>query len=395
MAATGNVKISELTQHRFNDINGQEMIPMSWSQNGDSSYESYKVTVQDLKSYFGKALNIEAGVDPSTGEPIPGPVNTYLYSYGNEISYLDRDLGQYNGGADGNFCPIHSIDLSVDKANAYIYEDGTEGTYNGWSISNAVNVKEGTLYLLKFPDGSEVPADWAVFAKRHVHTYYEITGYRDVEVVVTKEDGTTEIVIVREPIYGPAQTEVVYEPRSFHYDKFSDVQHTGYGIPKSGYLIFFAPENEEIVISAPTEALTNTKLHAVHYAIFSEIGEKFLGATTDLTQVISEAVAELEGRVESLEANQDSMGAGSVSSINSMAMPQFRGGDLVIISDHAPMSVNYRVDEYGSYVTAPAENSANHAPDYANHAGQIWVTSTNAWMALQAGSAAWKQISLS
>lgn len=368
MAATGNVKISELTKHPLNQIDGSEMLPMSWSADGSSSYESYKVFLDDIASYTGAYLGV-------TGE---GGTKDVVESHEKHISYLERDLGQYEGGLDGNFCDNHSQPVTVAIENAYIYKDGSQGSASGWAISNSVSVKEGSLYLLKLNATTSVPDGYCLFAKRHVHTYYPITGYEDKEVTIVRPDGSTETITVREPVYGDAQTEVVYEPRSFHYDDYA-AGGESYGIPKHKYVVFFAPEDEDIVCCANTADIDNTMLYAVHYGVFSEIAEKFMGATSDLTQVISEAVAELEGRVEALEAGKDSLGDGTAHSLDVMTMPKYRGGEAVVESDHMPMAAGYQVDEYGAYITSPT--FVNHAPDYANHAGQIWSENGRLWIA--------------
>ena len=56
MAATGNVKISELTNH--SNVDGREVLPISWEQTPGSGYESYKVSFDSLKSYVGQSLDI-------------------------------------------------------------------------------------------------------------------------------------------------------------------------------------------------------------------------------------------------------------------------------------------------------------------------------------------------
>ena len=352
MAATGNVKISELTNHSFDRLNGAELLPLSWSENGDGSYESFKMSLQDVVDYAG-----------AQAKP---------------ISYLERDLGQYEGTLEGNFCDLHSSDITIATFNSYITRDGETGNDNNWGISAPLSVKEGTLYLLQLPDNFNLPDGRILFAKRHVHEYYPITGYRDVEVTITHEDGSTETITVREPIYSDEpQVDVVYEPRSFHYSQTSD--HQGYGLPKSNFVVFLAPEDEDIVISAPRTSMENKKLYATHYGVFSEIAEKFLGSNSDLTMAISEAIAELDGRVSACEAAKDSLGDGTAHSLDVMTMPKFRGGDMVVVSDHMPMTSNYQVDEYGAYITSPT--LVNHAPDYANHAGQMWSENGRLWIA--------------
>ena len=360
MAATGNVKISELTLH--SNVDGREVLPISWEQTAGSGYESYKVTFDALKSYVGQSLGV-TGTDGLTAK---------VTSYGKEISYLKRDLGQYAGGLDGNYCSNHSINLTVASANRAINANGENVSLSGYSISNKVSVKEGILYLLAL--SADMPTNVSLFAKQHEHVYYPITGYQD--VTTTLEDGTT--ITVREPIYGAAQTDVVYEPLSTHY---MSMAAGGYGRPSSGMVIFYATEDEDIVISAPSANISGQKLYAVHYAIFSEIADKFIGNTTDISRVIAEAVAALEGRVEACEGNTGTIGKATAIEIDNLEMPKFRGGKMIIDAADAPSS------------TATATKPA----DVPNHKGQMWIDDNgHAWLAVSAGTyAGWKQITLS
>ena len=361
MAATGNVKISELTNH--SNVDGREVLPISWEQTPGGGYESYKVSFDSLKSYVGQSLDITG----NTG------LAARVTSYGKEISYLKRDLGQYAGGLDGNYCSNHTVNLTVGTQNYAINESGVATAKSGYSISTKVAVKEGTLYLLTL--SADMPTDVSLFAKRHVHVYYPITGYQD--VTTTLEDGTT--VTVREPIYGDATEQVTYEPLSTHY---MSMAAGGYGHPSSLMVVFYATEDEEIVISAPTSDISGKKFYATHYAIFSEIADKFIGNNTDISRVIAEAIAQLEGRVEACEGNVGSIGYATALQIDNMKMPKYRGGEMMIITDHAPKSV--------ATPTEPA--------DVPNHPGQIWIDTANqnVYFAVSAGTfAGWKNVTLS
>ena len=390
MAATGNVKISELTNHITN-LNGKEMFPLSWSADGTSSYESYKTYLSTIGDYVGDYLNLTT----------PGGDKDSLNSYGKHLSYLERDLGQYAGELDGNFCANHSKDLIVDstKRNKVIWKDGTLKTKSGWSLSQQIPVSEGTLYLLKLPEGTTIEDGQALFAKLHSHTYYTIDHY-EIEIIIGPDGTEIEIQV---PVYGPAQTKEDYEAISFHYDQFdATVYPDGYGIPKSNYVIFYAAEDENIVIACPDACFTTgAKVYATHYAIFSEVAEKFLGASSDLTQVISEAISTLEGRVQSLEADVDTIGDATANSIDFMELPKFRGFPMIINADHAPKSSMYYVDEYGTYM-GDTVTAYQHVADIPNFAGQIWVSSVDeagaqtpsAWFAVKSTDySGWKKLS--
>ena len=361
MAATGNVKISELTNH--SNVDGREVLPISWEQTPGSGYESYKVSFDSLKSYVGQSLDI-------TGN---NGLAARVTSYGNEISYLMRDLGRSVSDY-GNIDYTHTEALAIGTENYVINASGVATAKSGYSISDKITVKKGTLYFFKL--SADVPTDVSLFAKRHVHVYYPITGYQD--VTTTLEDGTN--VTVREPIYGKATEQVTYEPLPTQY---MSIAAGGYGRPASRDVVFYAIEDEDIVISAPTIDIFPKNLYATtHYAIFSEIANKFIGSNTDISRVIAEAIAQLEGRVEACEGNVGSIGYATALQIDNMKMPKYRGGEMMIISDHAPSSV--------ATPTKPA--------DVPNHPGQIWIDTANqkVYFAISAGTyAGWKNITLS
>lgn len=361
MAATGNVKISELTRH--SNVDGREEFPISWETTAGAGYESYKVTADGLKSYIGQSL----GVTGTNG------LSAQVTSYGKQISYLQRDLGQYAGDLDGKYCSKHSVDMTVATANYAVNASGSAASKSGYSITNPISVSEGTIYLLAL--STDMPTDVSLFAKRHEHVYYPITGYQD--VTTTLEDGTS--VTVREPVYGDAKTDVIYEPLSTHY---MSMANGGYGRPASGMVAFLAAEDEDIVISAPSSDISGKKLYAVHYAIFSEIADKFIGNNTDISRVIAEAIASLEARIESCEGNIGEIGTVTAEQIDNLKMPKYLGGDMMVIADHAPLS----------------SGTATEPADVPNHPGQIWINTTNntVYFAVSAGTyAGWKQVSLS
>lgn len=363
MAATGNVKISELTNH--SNVDGREVLPISWEQTPGNGYESYKVSFDSLKSYIGKSLNI-------TGN---NGLDARVTSYGNEISYLKRDLGQYAGDLKsryGNFCGFHTVILTIDTENHAINASGAVTSKSGYSISNMVAVKAGTLYLLYL--GDDMPSDVSLFSKWHGHVYYPITGYQD--VTTTLEDGTT--VTVREPIYGDSTEQVTYEPLPTHY---TSVAYDGYGRPSSSMVVFYATEDADIVISAPTRFLNGTRFYATHYGIFSEIADKIIGNNTDISRVIGEAIASLSARVDACEGNADSIGYATALQIDNMKMPKYRGSEMIIIAERNPSSHDTSV---------PA--------DVPNHPGQIWINTKkqNVYIAVSAGTyAGWKKVTLS
>lgn len=361
MAATGNVKISELTNH--SNVDGREVLPISWEQTPGNGYESYKVSFDSLKSYVGKSLNI-------TGN---NGLDAKVTSYGNEISYLKRDLGQYAGDIKGNYCSNHTVNLTIGTRGHVINASGVVTGKTPYSISDTVAVKAGTLYLLQLHYG--VPTNVSLFSKRHVHVYYPITGYKD--VTTTLEDGTT--VTVREPIYGDATEQVTYEPLPNHYTSVAD---GGYDRPYSGMVVFYATEDAEIVISASTGDIINKEFYAIHYGIFSEIADKIIGNNTDISRVIGEAIASLSARVDACESNAGSIGYATALQIDNMKMPKYRGGEMIIIADHAPIS----------------HATATKPVDVPNHPGQIWINTKDqeVYVAVSAGTyAGWKKVTLS
>lgn len=363
MAATGNVKISELTVH--SNVDGREVMPISWEASNGSGYESYKMSAGDLKSYIGKSLGV-------TDDGANQGLNTKVANQAKEISYLRRDLGLYSPTLANNFCSTHSKNLSVETQNYAINTAGSKVSKSGYSVSAAVSVVAGTLYLLNL--SSDIDSNVSIFSKKHVHTYYPITGYT--EETVTDSEGHS--VIVREPIYGAAVDDVTYEPLSNHYAEHMSQFHR----PASNYVVFYAAEDEDIIISAKTSDISGKKLYAVHYALLAELSEKFIGASTGISRVIAEAIAALEGRVEALEGASGTIGETTAIQIDSLKMPKYRGGEMIVIADHAPDSVGT--------ATKPAD-----VPEFP---GQMWIDTVQgkAWIAVSAGTfAGWKELPLS
>ncbi len=357
MAGTGNIKISELAPHA--NIDGREVMPVSWETTVGSGYESYKSSVDSLKSYFGTALGVDA-------------LKTQVTSYGDELAYLKRDLGQYYTGTDGTY---NYIGVGQAKKDQCIDTAGNVVTKAGYYISNQLTVKAGSLYLIPLNVGAEPAADVALFAKVHKYKGWDVYDYTD---------GNYQGKYYRLPSYredaGPTP---VYEPLPHHYMTSAD---GGYGLPtnssiKASYnnmAVFFAPEDAKIVISAPMSVVG---VFRINYAVLTEATDRFIGANTAMSRVIAESLASLSARLDSCEKAIGTVGDTVVGQLDTTKMYKYCGGDLVVISKSDPSS------------TA----TATRPIDTPNHAGQLWVnvTTGTVWIGVDTVSHdSWKKITL-
>lgn len=358
MAGIGNIKISELAPHA--NIDGREVMPVSWETTTGSGYESYKSSVDSLKSYFGTALGVDA-------------LKTQVTSYGDELAYLKRDLGQYYTGTDGTY---NYIGVGQAQKDMCINTEGESVTKAGYYISNEFTVKAGSLYLIPLNDGAEPAADVALFAKVHKYHGWSVGSYQDGEFLPG--------VIVRVPNYSyDTGLSPVYEPLPHHYMTSAD---GGYGLPTNSSIkpsynnmaVFFAPEDATIVISAP---MSVNGVFRINYAVLTEAADRFIGANTAMSRVIAESLASLSARLDSCEKAIGTVGDTVAGQLDTTKMYKYCGGDLVVISDSDPSS------------TA----TATRPIDIPNHAGQLWVnfTSGKVWIGVDTLSHdSWKQVTL-
>ena len=114
MAATGNVRISELPKH--NNVDGKEIIPVSWQDDG-SIYTSYHMSVNDLKSYIGGGAqadwNETVTTDPAyiLNKPVLGTASAkdYIDSVTQGSSDLITSGATYTALADTEYVMTEAI----------------------------------------------------------------------------------------------------------------------------------------------------------------------------------------------------------------------------------------------------------------------------------------------
>lgn len=346
MAVTGNVKISELETHAYDLVNGTEMFPISFGDT-PNTYESYKMYLKDMASFTGSYLGV-AGI------------KDVVDKNSDEISYIQRDFGQYTG-EDGTV--VDEIELNVAYRETYIHKDGTLSHGGSFSISQPIDVKKGMMYLLELNVTTYIPDDYCLFAKRREYNRVEYPGTSYVserDTTITYPDGTQKTITIEVPDYIDATSYVIYEPCSFHYGYGTD------GAPKSNYAVFVADEDAQIVCSADYNDINFATVKVVQYGVVSETTEKYIPNNAYLGMSIAEVIASLDARIAGLEQR-----------VEDYRMPTYMGEPIIRIEDHDPCTTYYYVDEWGSYLDNQEAGAYVHSIDQPGFVGQFWVNTYN------------------
>ena len=261
---------------------------------------------------------------------------------------LEKELGKYD--------LVSEITFS-EAEDGFISTSGTKKGYSSYFISNEIPLKQGNLYLLQanYYDYNDdyLPADMALMAKVDKHEY-------------RTPDGTIS-------------TDIVYEPLPNHY---RTINVGGYGVPTSHYLVFFATENMNVVISGSHRTIGKT-LYEVKYGAFIEAASKLLTINGDLMKVIVEAIVKNKKEIDSINKKMKSLGDIHANSIDLDDFPSVEGEPTVVVANRRPSVAG-----------------TNHGNDIPNRIGQIWVDteSEEAYIAValgSAGDASWKRITIS
>ena len=334
---TGNIKISELAELSTINDGAKLKIPVSNNSGSTSTpnWESYGVTAAALSNFFGTSL----GISGSEG------LNSKVTSLITKNTELEKQLGKYD------LSPLPWQNVEVAEEGKCISTSGQKINKEGYSISNKLSLKQGNLYLL-LENIENDPDDIACMAKVSEHTY-------------RTPSGTTGI-------------DIVYEPLQTYY---RSSENGGYGTPTSGYLVFFATEDMDVVVSRPTNNFMNA-LFEVKYGAFIETANKLLTVNGELMKVLVEAIVKNKKDIDSINENMKSLGDVHANSIDLDDFPSVQGEPMVVVADRRPSAAG-----------------TNHGDDVPNRIGQIWVDTTNkqAYIAVALGStgdASWKQITV-
>lgn len=346
--STGNVKISQLDALSTINVNdGSKLIfPVSKDRGnaGTHDWASYSVNANLLSDFIGKHLQIT-----STGglkDKVTNLTNN-LKETTDSYKMLEEYLGKYN--------EVTEINLNSDIANKYISTSGQQTTNNLYSISNVISLKQGNLYL---------------FNPKFNNTQYDVSTYPDDLSLISKVSTHTH----------SKGTDTVYEPLSNLYkSNGSPTFH--------GYVVFFATEDMNVVISCRKTAIAagaNNKLRGVKYGAFIEAASRLLTVNGELMKVLVEAIVKNRKDIDTINENLNSFGDIHVNSIDCDDYPSVQGEPMVILSNRQPG----KESDDGS-------TTGTHGPDVPNRIGQIWVDTVHqkAYIALSLGSAgSWKLI---
>lgn len=313
MAVRGNVRISDL--ENIDVINDNDIFPVS--EKIGTTYETKCVTASEISNYINDKFDIK---DTSM-----------------ELSYIARDLGQY---VTNNNETVNIVNVTVSTGQGFymkIGEQGNDGTrtytLNQYDIYDPIDVKAGTLYIV--PCGIKPANDVAVFSKIHTingNTYYETLPH--------------------------------------HYSVN--------GLDKNNNALYLADEDCKIAICVPrapryssTSPTILSYIYSINYAAIVETADRYIGANTETSRTIAEALASLSSRIESCEKNIGTIQDAVVNELDALKMYKYRGGELIV-----------------------TDKVADVTKAMSNHIGQIIIDNKGvAYIATAAGStSSWKQI---
>lgn len=342
---TGNKKISELSILGEIDNGKNLRIPLS-KNNGTTdspNWKSYCINGDVLSRFLENSLGIN---DVGNEDGIRTKISK-LQEITNEYIELERELGKYNINSISDSTKIR---LNINIPDYYVSTDGVKVNNSEYCISNEVSLKQGYLYLLNIFDFdifNSYPSDIALMAKVHHHTYKNSNG------------STAE--------------ETTYEPLPTHY---RSIANNGYGAPDSKYLVFFATEDMDVVVSGKA-SIVNNGLYAIKYGAFIEIADKLLTLNGEMMKVLVEAIVKNKKDIESLYERTTSLGDIHVTSIDSDEYPTVQGEPMVVVSDREPST-----------------GTSTRGDDLPNRIGQIWVKENGkAYIAVKLGMDGWKELS--
>jgi hypothetical protein len=313
MAVRGNVRISDL--ENIESISDNDIFPVS--EHIGTAYETKSVTASEISDYIDNKFGIQD--------------NSF------EISYITRDLGQY---VTNNNETVNIINVSVDKKGHIMIagEQGNDGKIifeisQAYDIYAPIDVKAGTLYIVHC--GVKLADNVAVFSK------------------VRTVNGNT-----------------YYETLPHHYSVN--------GLDNNNNALYLADEDCKIVICAPRaprdgsiKPTVLSYIYSVNYAAIVETADRYIGANTETSRTIAEALASLSARIESCEKNICTIQDAVVNELDALNMYKYRGGELIVTD---------KVDDVTKVMS--------------NHIGQIIINNEDvAYIATAAGStSSWKQI---
>lgn len=339
--STGNVKISQLDALPTINDGSKLIFPVSkdGGNGGAHDWASFSVNANLLSDFIGNHLQItNSGGLKDKVTNLTNNLKTTTDNY----NMLEEYLGKYT--------TVTNKSLGTPTANKYITTSGQEQGNNSYSISGVISLKQGNLYLFNAkynsnaPDVSAYPKDLSLISKVSTHKHSK-------------------------------GTDTVYEPLSTLYQTN--------GSPNfRGYVVFFATEDMNVVISGDKRVIVSgNNLREVKYGAFIEAASRLLTVNGELMKVLVEAIVKNRKDIDTINENLNSFGDIHVNSIDCDDYPSVQGEPMVVVKNRMPGAAG-----------------TNHGPDVPNRIGQIWVDTTNggkAYIAVKLGSTgtdSWKLI---
>lgn len=309
-----------------------------------------------------------------------GYTNAFAQSMNTEFT---RQLGLINANKAaldefdtlfGKYVEPDSQVLAIGQAGKYVGVTGQIATDADFAISEPIHLRAGNVYLFHSTDA--VGAAVSLFAKKeevtdeiginYTYTYDNggkpLTARADYDntLVYTFHytQGTEGEVLDRISDKNGATVAHIPMTRVVQSTKYTPLFFSGDTLPESGYYIYLAIENEDVVVSGYTDDIDGATLVGDHYDIFTALAyalEDRVDKNGDDMAAIAALFAEHNARTEALE------------NLLKNGLPKLKVGDLI---------VEHKVDDfsYKGNANLSGEGAPNFIPD---KIGQKYLDSTN------------------
>ncbi len=320
-----------------------------------------------------------------------GYSNAFAQSMNTEFT---RQLGLINANKSvldelkkifGEYSAKDTLELSVAQSGKYVGVTGSLVSNANFAVSAPISLTAGNIYLFK--STNPVGAAVSLFAKlvaginevgiKYTYTYDTLnnpltaTADYDATKVYTYHysEGEDGLVLDRISDASGATVSAIPMTREVAYSEYQPLFFSGASLPASGYYIYLAIEDENVVVSGLTADIDGTELVGAHFDIFTALAY----ALNDRTAKDGEEMAAIAGML----AEQNSR-TSALESLIKNGLPSLKVDDL---------TVRHKVDDF-SY-EGNANLSGDGAPDFIpDKIGQKYLDKTNGVWYISIGNTA-------
>ncbi len=242
-----------------------------------------------------------------------------------------------------------SITMSVGKSGKVVdFESAQEVSMSNYGISSEISLTKGRLYLI--PLSGSIDNSIAFLSRKSTVTYDKVITYtytymtiNDIEVIETATadydstlvytfsyDSSGNVLAILDPNGNtvselPATREVTED----FYTPLVNIQV----MPDSGYFLFIAAQDMNVVVSNKLAQLTGNII-VMDSGLAFNIAYSFMGQADN--KVVCESFAQLFKKMAALAAVIDNMGDAKARNLDIDNMPQVVGTDMISVGDDEP-----------------------------------------------------------